>query len=100
MPVEEGESEPRLMESYHTECQYTRGKLHPPDTPFSVMTRSGFRAMMSPHSFSTYSSSCWRSLPKSISPIISMLVWKAGKEGGKGGRKKEKERGGGKGYVK
>mmetsp|Transcript_112557 Transcript_112557/g.363561 ORF Transcript_112557/g.363561 Transcript_112557/m.363561 type:complete len:219 (-) Transcript_112557:755-1411(-) len=45
------------------------------DTPFSVMTRSGFTLMMSSHIFLISSSSCCSSLSQSASLVISTFVW-------------------------
>mmetsp|Transcript_45497 Transcript_45497/g.114561 ORF Transcript_45497/g.114561 Transcript_45497/m.114561 type:complete len:205 (-) Transcript_45497:718-1332(-) len=45
------------------------------ETPFSVMTRSGFTLMMSSQTFFISSSSCCRSFSQSASLVISTLVW-------------------------
>mmetsp|Transcript_4233 Transcript_4233/g.12171 ORF Transcript_4233/g.12171 Transcript_4233/m.12171 type:complete len:232 (-) Transcript_4233:716-1411(-) len=45
------------------------------DTPFSVMTTSGFTLMMSSQTFFISSSSCCKSFSQSASFVISTLVW-------------------------
>mmetsp|Transcript_69074 Transcript_69074/g.194764 ORF Transcript_69074/g.194764 Transcript_69074/m.194764 type:complete len:205 (+) Transcript_69074:582-1196(+) len=45
------------------------------ETPFSVITRSGFTLMMSSHTFFISSSSCCSSFSQSASLVISTFVW-------------------------
>ncbi len=53
---------------------YGEGKQLP-ETPFSVITRSGLRARIASHMCLTCSSSIWRIRFQSSSLLISMLVW-------------------------
>lgn len=69
MPTGEG-GQPTLF--YSTGGWKVNGVL--PEMPFSVMTTSGFRWIMSSQSCWMYSSSIWRIRVKSSSLVISMSV--------------------------